>query len=866
MGLAAVAANAQVEPAAEAGGATMLEEVVVTATRRTQSLGEVPLAVSVLSRAEIRNSGMHDVRALNQLSPSVLISSTGSESNTAARVRGVGTVGDNPGLESSVAIFIDGVYRSRTGVSMGELGDIQQIEVLRGPQGTLFGRNASAGLIHIQTAPPTFDNEANISASLGDYNRLRLEGSVNGALTDSLAGKLEGVYFERDGFYEDVNSGEDLNTRDRYFLRGQLLFDPADTLSLRLIGDYTRQQEHCCGAVFATDEVSDGTDPLNPFTPSQLLDPEFNPRIGLLQAISGLPLDQLYPSLDDPYARRMAVSPGRDFGGEVEQWGLSAELNWDIGGTTLTSITAYREYDGAQTADAEYNYVDILGITDGNNGRQFDTFSQELRLQGLAFNDRLDWLVGAYYSDEGLRSASTLKFGRDYGSYAACLVSSSVDPAVADPAGDGCLTDTGRSVVENFLSPGTLEAFDLLYGLRNLGDEGTVYNQDSTSAALFSHNIFSVTETVDFTLGLRYTHESKDFDADFNNTNTVCPAMRELSPDILPALAPAFITLACQGNSSSELNALSLADELSNEELTGTAALSWKPGLDWLLYGSYSRGYKAGGFNLDRSALGNPAERRGNGDVANLAFDPEIVDAYELGLKYQGARLSASLTLFHQEFENFQLNTFDGTVYIVETINSCGSGLGGQDQDDDPLSGACSAGDVEHGLESRGVELDGLFQATPDLAIAAGVTYTDTRYEGDLVGDASGSPLNPSLRRLPGERLSNAPKLVSTASVNWTPKIGGSGLTGLVYLSVRNSDAFNTGSNLAGQKVQDRYTVLNGRLGVSGRDGGWSAELWGRNLLDEDYAQVIFDTAFVGSMTSYLGDPRTWGVTLRKRF
>ncbi len=862
--LLAQAALTQAQTSAQLAAENIIEEVLVTATRRNQTLSEVPIAVSVVSKTDIQNSGTYDVKELNQLSPSVLISSTGSESNTSARIRGIGTVGDNIGLESSVAIFVDGVYRSRTGVGMGELGDVQQVEVLRGPQGTLFGRNASAGLINITTTAPTPEFSADLSVSYGNYDQRRLEAGINGGLSETVAGKLETILYQRDGFYEDVNSGYELNNRDRFFLRGQLLIEPQDNMSLRLIADYTKQQEDCCGAVFATDEVSDGSDAINPLTNSQLLDPLLNPNIGILMAVTGKSLDQLYPSLHDPYDRKVALSPGRNMGGESEKWGLSAELNWSFNDMTLTSISAYREYDAAQSADAEYHFADILHISEDGSGRKFQTFSQEFRLQGTSFNERLNWLVGAYYANEELQQGSTLKFGSDYGAYASCLLAATLNPSLMEASSSGCLSPTGRFVA-NSLSSDTLQAFDLLYSLRNLGDDGSRYQQDSESFAFFTHNIISLADHWDLTVGLRYTYDEKDFSAQFNNTNTVCADMRGLSGGIFAPLAPAFLTLACQGNSSSELNTLNLRDSDVNEEFTGTLVLSWQPSDQWLLYGSYSRGYKAGGFNLDRSALGPAYLPRSDSDVGNLRFDPEIVDAFEIGTKYQGNRLTASAAVFHQRFENFQLNTFDGTIYIVETINGCDSGLHGLDQDPDASSGSCDSSDVRYGVVSEGVELETSFSATPSLKLMAGVTYAETRYEDDLVGDESGSPLNPSLRRLPGNNLSNAPELVTTAAISWTPSLGDE-LTGLFYLNLRHSDDYNTGSNLAGQKVQDSFTLLNGRLGIVSQQHNWSLELWGKNLLDEDYAQVIFDTAFIGSMTSYLGDPRTYGLTFRKSF
>jgi iron complex outermembrane receptor protein len=255
-----------------------VEEIIVTATRREQALSDVPMAISAVGAQTLRNSGATDVRALSQLNPSLLVSSTGSESNTSARIRGVGTVGDNAGLESSVAIFIDGVYRSRTGVGMNELGEIERVEVLRGPQGTLFGRNASAGLLHIITKKPEFDPHAYGFVTVGDYRYRRLEGGVTGPITQTLAGKIEGVLEKRDGFYTDVNTGADINNRNRYFVRGQLLWEPTDTFSARLIGDYSRRGESCCGAVFATDKMAPGN--------SAALDPNVNAAVRVLTLVA----------------------------------------------------------------------------------------------------------------------------------------------------------------------------------------------------------------------------------------------------------------------------------------------------------------------------------------------------------------------------------------------------------------------------------------------------------------------------------------------------------------------------------------------------------------------------------------------------
>src|SRR5687768_14554999 len=189
--------QAAVDDTAQAEG----QGIVVTAQGRRQILQDVPLAVSAVGGQQLQNSGATDIRQLNQLAPSLLVSSTGSEGNGSARIRGIGTVGDNPGLESSVAVFIDGVYRSRSGIGLNELGEIDRVEVLRGPQGTLFGRNASAGLIHIFSKKPSFTFGGYGEATIGNYDMRRLAGGITGPLSDSIAFRVEGVWLKRDGFY-----------------------------------------------------------------------------------------------------------------------------------------------------------------------------------------------------------------------------------------------------------------------------------------------------------------------------------------------------------------------------------------------------------------------------------------------------------------------------------------------------------------------------------------------------------------------------------------------------------------------------------------------------------------------------------------
>ncbi|HVQ07303.1 MAG TPA: TonB-dependent receptor [Allosphingosinicella sp.] len=905
--------------------------IVVTATGRRQILQDVPLAVTAVGGEALQNSGASDIRQLNQLAPSLLVSSTGTEANGSARIRGIGTVGDNPGLESSVAVFVDGVYRSRSGIGLNELGEVERIEVLRGPQGTLFGRNASAGLIHVITRRPEFDFGGSAELSYGNYNYVRGQIGVTGPISEQLAFRVDAIYTRRDGFYDVVNAAggteSDVNDRNRFFTRGQLLFEPNDALSFRLIGDYSQRNESCCGAVYVG--LLETFDP-TPGVPGDFSvrqpgaggSPDGNRIVDVLTSLGGT-----FPSRGDPFRRDLSLTPGTTYEGRTTDWGVSLQVDWDLGGANLTSITAFRNYKSTAPSDTDYTNVDILRRDDDDQAfRDFQTFTQEVRLQGSAFGGFLDWLVGGYYANEDLHVRDNLRFGSQYGAFAACRLVATIspNPALRTPTAPGCMSAAGRATINTAFGGGAgfgplvLSGLDRLSTVNNVGDDDANYFQDSTNWAVFTHNIFNITDNLSLTVGLRYTHENKDFSADFNNTNTICPTQQAAFSNFLtggpaaglvPATAQPFfqgiVNLTCQGNSSSALNALNLSDSRSEGEWTGTGVLSFKPVSSLLLYASYSRGYKAGGFNLDRSALGlpifapgDPRQSGGRGagfNTANLQFDPETVNAWEAGFKWTNRSFILNVAAFRQSFSNFQLNTFNGSVFLVQNINGCSSLNGGSTTDQDPVgginpagSGGCAADNVRAGVVSTGIEIEAALYPHPDLQVTAGFTYVDTSYRNDLIGRDTGTPLDPALFLLPGDNLSNAPKYTATASITWTPDIGNSGLSLLVYADTRLTGDFNTGSDLFPEKEQDSFAVVNARLGLRGPDRRWSVELWAQNLLDQDYQQVAFNTPFQGSnsvahitspgfgapsfatanqlFSSFLAEPRTFGITGRFRF
>ena len=895
-------------------------DIVITATRRNQALSDVPMAVSAVTAENLRDTGATDIRQLNQVAPSLLVSSTSSEAGAAvARIRGVGTVGDNPGLESSVGLFIDGVYRSRTGLGLTDLGPIDRIEVLRGPQGTLFGRNTSAGLISIITAKPRFTPEVSGQLDFGNYAYRRVQASATGPVSDSIALRLDGVWDKRDGFLKDVISGRRVNDRDRWGLRGQMLFQPSDSLSFRLIADYSKQNEECCAAPFlpAHNTVTNGAGGVT----------EQPSTIALIERLMGGVIE------DSPFKRLVSITPGRSYRSDVTDWGVSGELVNDFGWAELTSITAYRYNKYTRGQDADFNNLDILfRDDDGSAFNKFRTFTQELRLQGNTWNNRLDWLVGGYYANEKLTLRDNLAYGNDYGAYSNCLVAANfvakgAPSSLLAPGSATCFNQTTAGLVLPALAPGdqsVLAAFARLgpfagapftnSGFSNLAifaggapflnatlngaalDD--LYNQKSNNFAIFTHNIFSITPDgrLKLTLGARYTHEKKTLDAALTDNNVLCTFFAAAIPPLqtLPCVSPSV-----PGGS------FGLNDSFSESKLSGTAVLSYKPTDRLLTYASYSHGYKAGGYNLDRSALfrsidptlgAQPFPLSGNGAICtfvgqpnchgivasaanDLRFKPEINDAFEIGAKFNGPGIDVNLALFHEVFKDFQLNTFNGLNFVVENINSCSDSLNGADRDNNPFTGACT-GDLHGGVRSQGFELEAFTRPIRDVAWNAGLVMADTRYRDNLVG-AGGKPLTNALFQLPGRQISNAPKWTATTSIAWTPPIGNS-LRGLVYADARYMSSFNTGSDLDIEKQQKAFTVVNARIGVHDAEDRWGLEFWGQNVFNKHFMQVAFDAPLQGTGTTrgveagfypaatqlygaFLGEPRTFGVTLRAK-
>ncbi|NWH09642.1 MAG: TonB-dependent receptor [Alphaproteobacteria bacterium] len=803
------------------------EQITVTATRRARALQDVPVAVTPLNEEQLRNAGVRDYKDLTALVPSLQVPVSENTSSVTARIRGIGTQGSNPGLESAVGVFVDGVYRSRNGVALTDLGELERVEVLRGPQGTLFGRNTSAGLINIITRAPEFEFAADAELDYGSYNETEFSGAITGPLLgDKAAGRLFAGYRRRDGWM-DINPGttdeREGNNKDYWTARGQLLLAPRDDLSIRFIADYTDRDEECCYAATVLLGLPGraGGD-----TPQ-----------AVLNALTGGKGKATSPTLDslDTYA------DGR-FDQLVEDQGISGELNWELNGLTLTAITAFREWDFAFGQDADFTGADLFyDPSDGSQGQGFESLTQEVRLAGKT--EMIDWLIGAFYLHENAYRNDNYTVGEDHESFLSLYRVGSSETALRD------------AYVANFGLTVETPVHDVGGGYTDY------YDQSTESFALFTHNVFALADDLDLTLGMRWTTESKEFEADYNTRGASgCAQLESLyGYDPIPNVSASLRSLASLGCLPSHRRALDGLDHRQSRdesEWSGITTLHYEidPALN--LYATYSRGYKAGGFNLDR-AYSDKDGSIVSGTVGSqtirgpdTSFAPETVDAYELGAKatlMEGAlRLNAAL--FYEDFENYQLNTYTGVSFIVTSVP---------------------------GVTSKGVELEAIWRTPLDgLSLTAGTLYNEAVYDEDMPEFVAA---NPGLFLLPGKQLTSAPRWTATGSATYRFGLTAE-LDGLLYADTRFVSAHVTGSNLDPRKRQDAYALLNLRLGVSTKDESVSFELFGRNLTDEHYIQVAFDSPLQGSaptpaspsgtstIDAFVGEPLTIGAGLRLRF
>lgn len=782
-------------------------DIVITATKREQSLQNVPISVSVTSAATVEKAQIRDLIDLQSIVPSLKVAQSNAAAQTNFIVRGFGNGNGNFGIESSVGVFIDGVYRSRSFSALDDLPEIERIEVLRGPQSTLFGKNVSAGAISIITKKPQFKLGGEAEAGIGNYDSRLLKGTVTGPISNTLAVRLSGSLTRRSGYFKNLTTGSDLNDRNRFSFRGDLLWQPSSALSVRVIADYSRIKEECCGVV----SLFNG--PATQFIAAP-------PPFGL-----GKPVND--PNRKFKYETVLNTDPKSKIVGK----GLSAQIDYDIGIGKLTSITAYRDQFNSSAEDVDFTGADIANRTDRIRTK---TFTQEVRLASTGAGP-FNWLVGAFYMHEKLNLLQDIRFGNDTRAYVDGLTGGNIS-----------LLETLQSFVNpaiirggTYFQPG--QGIILPFGLK----------QDSFS--LFGQVDYKLTDKLTLTGGLAYLSDRKKASSNIVLQDPFSALNLQNVPELpfLGVPANAFGALGgLQFFYGDTPNHGPVNFPNSNESgiLKGhKVAYALRAAYDFgpvNVYLSHSTGWKAGAYNL--SSDSRPPDPNGVGRSAN----PENVSLFEAGLKsrFQGGYLN--LAVFKQTIKGFQSNLYTGTAFSL----------------------------VNAGKQSvRGFEVDAAYRPIDWLSLTGAVTYLDPKYDSFKRAicvnyDTVRCPINPLTGRRPlfrdlsGTRPAGISKWSFSTSATITHRFSDS------------FDAYLRGEYDYASKVQLTETTppdlstyglsnVNASLGFNLTRQRLELMLWARNLTNHHSLITSFPTvAQDGSYTGFPIQPRTYGVTVRKKF
>jgi outer membrane receptor protein involved in Fe transport len=807
----------------------VMEEVVVMATKREQTLQEVPIAVSVVDAEVLEQAHITDMIQLQSLVPSLKVTQLQTTGNTNFIIRGFGNGANNPGIEPSVGVFIDGVYRSRSASAIADLPYLERIEVLRGPQSTLFGKNASAGVINIVTAAPNMNElEGYGEFTYGNYNQVILKGALSGPISDTFGFSLAVNGNSRDGYFDNLETGSEINERSRWGVRGQLLWLPSDNTTLRLIADYDESDEKCCGVANLV----------------------AGPTTGAILLVGG----NIVPN--DAFAREQYFD--FDPTNKIENQGVSLQADFNFSNDmVLTSITAYREMSRLDNADVDFTSAELISINSGDT--DIETFTQEFRLSQST--DSLDWMLGAYYFDEDLTHDNDIRYDSAFRPYADILSS-------------GNVTLLEQTMIGLGLLPPSVRFFDTGQGAFDRA------GQDDRTTSLFGQVDWHVTDRLTLTAGANYTKVKKDafiqqtntdifsaldmvevgFGAGFFQLTGLPPSLENIIANPgAAAIANALSTVPCSAETGPACNPLlglqplqflppfvdfpnSVESGTSDDsKTTWTARAAFQANDNINLYVSAGTGFKATSWNLSRDSRpflrDIPALEAAGLTVNNLTpgtryAGPEEALVYELGFKGSWQTTMLNMALFSQEIDGFQSNIFTGTGFVLANAGK---------------------------QSTTGLEVDSLWLPTESLKFNFSGTWLDPEYDSFVQGEGVNGPED-----LSGTTPSGIPEF----SMN---------LAGTYYFDFGSTSGFVRGEyiyesdvqvveNVSKEIASREISMFNASIGLAWSNG-LELTLWGRNLNNDDFLLSAFPgVAQPGTFSGYPNQPRTYGVTFRARF
>ncbi|MFA7596471.1 MAG: TonB-dependent receptor [Novosphingobium sp.] len=838
-------------------------EIVVTATKREVTLQDVPVAVTVTTAETIERANIRDIQDLQTVVPALRVVQLQSAANTNFFIRGFGNGANNVGIEPSVGVFVDGVFRSRTASQISDFPDIRRVEVLRGPQSTLFGKNASAGVISIITQEPQYRFGGSLEASYGNYDAVVAKGYVTGPLAENVAVSVAAGLNKRDGFVRDLGTGGRANDRDRWFVRGQLLFEPDDSLKIRLIGDYDKIDEVCCAVVNLRS----------------------SPATGAILALGGQVTDPAHPFADRTYNNFPSSN-------DVENYGFSAQLDYEAGPVNVTSITALRKTNSLTDQDSDFTTARLL---DRNfQDQSLRTFTQELRLSG-DFGDKVSALLGVFYINEKFDQENDVFFGPDFRGYADLLIQGASGGALSVPVLEGtfgALEGDPAKYLGRFFAPGS--GLDEAYRLKN------------ESFSIFGQVDFALTDRLTLTAGGNFTRDKKrlrtnviatDVFSAIDLDNPLYAAFRQqllaaggllqagvdptdpaavLAFATDPATMPAYQQIMGfananqnnpQANPIGGLRTLQIfppflnvpnaveSGKTSDNDFSYTLRLSYDATDRVNLYASYATGFKASSVNLSRDSrppADDASALAGAGLVTpNLRFGsrfagPEESRVIEFGAKGNWGAYSANLAVFHQEIKGFQSNIFTGTGFALANAGK---------------------------QSTYGVEFEGTARPVDPLTLGLSVVWLDPKYDSfpeSAVGDQSGrKPVeipewSITVSGQWEQEIGNGDRLIARAAYHYeSPAWAVEGLPGFVSRDAAGNAVDYTPATEAARPFKRQVDELEASLTYA-MGNGFELSVWGRNLLNDRYLNRIFDSvAQPQAISGYLNLPRTYGVSAR---
>ncbi|MFM9852949.1 MAG: TonB-dependent receptor [Sphingomonadaceae bacterium] len=812
----AVAQTATTTPQASGEEATESGDIIVTASKREQTLQDTPISVSVTTSESIERSQVRDLLDLQSLVPSLKVGQLQSSANTNFIIRGFGNGANNAGIEPSVGVFIDGVYRSRSAAQIGDLPNIKRVEVLRGPQSTLFGKNASAGIISLVTEEPKFKLGGSAEVSYGNFNAVIAKADITGPITETIAASLAVNYNRRDGYGRNLNLGTKTNNRNRYGIRGQILVQPSDALKLRVIADYDKIDEVCCTVV----NIVDG--------PTGNAVRALGGRINSNNRFS-------YDSFDN-----------FDSTNKIENYGISGQIDYDLSDTlSLTSISSSRRVNTDTNQDSDFTSADLLGLN--RNRLNISTLTQELRLASN-FEGAFNFLLGGFYFRENIRSRTELTFGRDFRGYANLLSGGNY---------------SGLEPTLRALLPGTPAG---AFGSAGQG-RFERYNYKNRAISVFGQVDIKPIEDLTLTGGFNYTNDRKaviqnNVSTDvFSSLDLVLAGVRAGVPATVAATAAnPFLGLRGLQFLPPYLNFPNAVEDgkTSDSNFSYTLRLAYKFGRRVSGYATYATGFKASSFNLSTDSRpfardfipGSPAQvpapaasaiRTAGLAVNNLTTGtrfarPENASVYEIGLKGNFPGFGFNLAVFQQILKNFQSNIFQGTGFVL--------------------------GNAEK-QTTKGFEFDASLTPVKNLNVTGSITYLDPKFNLFTGGSSFNAATNGVVpTNLTGRRPSGIAEFAIAVGGTYTAEISDK-TSATFHVDYSVDSAYQIAQGLPFRASPE---TLNGSLSLA-FGNGFEATVWGRNLTSPRFNPVIFPSvAQGGSLSGYPSGPRTYGVSGKFKF